>query len=184
MILYRRPPPEQVLQQVAQCHDRMSQRHTRAGVSHDLNHLSAHVGAITMHGTAAAGRFPFAEAAAFEPAGGISGRLGAVRAKRTITLLAAAIEGNHGFYGLYFLFVGSAHVFHTDAGSDGTDGILYSSTSMTFLTFPTTPTERAAPRNMASLRSMVCRRNFPPMRVSLVCVELSASLSVIQFSAR
>lgn len=94
----------------------MSQQHTWAGVPHDLNHPSAHVGAIAVYGTAAAGRFPFAEAATFEPAGGISGQLGAVRAERTITLLAVAIEGNHGFYGLSFLFVGSAHVSHTDTG--------------------------------------------------------------------
>lgn len=62
-----------------------------------------------MHGAAAARGFPFSEPAPFEPSGGIFGQRGAAETKRMISLLATAIEGNHGFDGLLFLFVVSVH---------------------------------------------------------------------------
>ena len=66
----------------------------------------------------------------------------------------------------------------------GNHSVTSSSTSTVRVTFRTAPVALAAPRKIASFRSIVKRRNFPGMRKSFVPALLRASLSVIHCSAR
>lgn len=143
----------------------------------------AHVGSVAVDGTVLASLLTASEAAVHQSFFCVFRHLPAFGAKAIVcrkrqAMICPTIKAYHRLDSPYF----SAY-----AGRQrgvGNHSVTSSSTSTVRVTFRTAPVALAAPRKIASFRSIVKRRNFPGMRKSFVPALLRASLSVIHCSAR
>ena len=102
--------PNIFLPQMSDSRHRMIEQHSRSRPSHHYSHPFSHFRLIAMHGTNPASWFPVSERTTWKPCLRILQQFPALRALCSVPLFLPAVEANHLFYGLLFLF--DAGVFH------------------------------------------------------------------------
>ena len=102
--------PNIFLPQMPDSRHRMIEQHSRSCPSHHYSHSFPHFRLIAMHGTNPTSWFPVSERTTWKPCLRILQQFPALRAQCSVPLFLPAVEANHLFYGLLFLF--DAGVFH------------------------------------------------------------------------
>ena len=96
--------PNILLPQMPDSRYRMIQQHSWPCPSHDFSHPFPHLRFVTMYGTESASTFLFSEWTTWQPCMCIFQHFPALRAQSFVPLFLPAVEADHLFHGLFFLF--------------------------------------------------------------------------------
>ena len=104
--------PNIFLPQMSDSRHRMIEQHSRSCPSHHYSHPFPHFRLIAMHGTNPTSWFPVSERTTWKPCLRILQQFPALRAQCSVPLFLPAVEANHLFYGLLFLFDAGHTIFY------------------------------------------------------------------------